>query len=108
MKRLLIGAAMVVTFAWSTMAAAETYVLKIEGMACPACAARIKQQLGRLKNVEKAQVDYASGKGMVQTKDGVLLTEEQVREVVSGAGFKLSGFKQIEEPDAEAPREGKS
>jgi copper chaperone CopZ len=91
MKGRLIGAATLVALLWSAMVAAGTYALKIEGMACPACAERIERQLGKLEEVENAQVEYESGKGVVQIKTGMTLTEEKAREVMNGAGFELSG-----------------
>ena len=72
-----------ILFLW---AQPQKYVLKIEGMTCPACAASVESQLKKIKGVEKVAIDLSKGKATVvaQTKMETALFTQAVEK----AGFK--------------------
>lgn len=77
--------------------AARTVIVQVEGLACPFCVYGLERQFGRLKGVERADVDLGEGKATLRLKPGAKVTEAQIREAVRKAGFKASEIKGIEE-----------
>lgn len=77
--------------------AARTVVVLVEGLACPFCVYGLERQFGRLKGVERADVDLGEGKATLRLKPEAKVTEAQIREAVRKAGFKASEIKGIEE-----------
>ncbi len=63
-------------------------VLKIEGMYCAACSARITKVLERLPGVESAQVNNLTGQAKV-TYDSSVVGRREFREVIEKAGYEL-------------------
>lgn len=63
-------------------------VLKIEGMYCAACSARITKVLERLPGVESAQVNNLTGQAKV-LYDPALVGRREFREVIEKAGYTL-------------------
>lgn len=63
--------------------------MKIEGMMCPHCEARVKKALEALDGVDSAIVSFASGTAVV-TYSG--LTDEQLRETVEAQGYEVKGI----------------
>ena len=71
----------------------KTYVYKIEGMHCAACATRIEKIVGKQAGVEKAAVNFASEKLVVRVDEGAARLGE-IKEKVAKAGFKLVTTKE--------------
>ena len=78
--------------------------LQIEGMACQACANRIKDALEKLEFVRQADVDYMYGKAII--KMPIEVPDEILRETIEGLGYSvisierlLCGCKNIREAD---------
>lgn len=61
--------------------------LKIEGMMCPHCEARVKESLEKNEKVISATVSHQNGTACVQTKDGC--TYDELAEIVENAGYKV-------------------
>jgi copper chaperone CopZ len=80
---------------WYTVAAAEVYVLQVEGMGCRLCAYSIEHRLGQLEGVQEVRVDHENGEVVVRTRNGASVTEEQARDVIHGAGFKLIPYEEL-------------
>jgi len=72
--------------------------LKISGMSCAACAARIEKRLNKLEGVKKATVNFAIEKAIIEYDDAVVSTEK-FSEVIKQLGYEV-----IEE---KAPAESK-
>lgn len=60
--------------------------LKISGMTCAACAARIEKGLGRLEGVNSANVNFAMEKATVEYDDS-LVNPEKLEETVGKLGY---------------------
>ncbi len=66
----------------------KTEILKIGGMHCAACAARVEKALQKLESVETASVDIASEKASV-VYDAGLLPFSAIKEAVENAGYQV-------------------
>jgi Cu+-exporting ATPase len=62
--------------------------LKISGMSCAACAARIEKSLSKLEGVSKAAVNYAVEKAVVEYDDGIV-NAEKFGEVIKKLGYEV-------------------
>ena len=74
----------------------KTYVFKIEGMHCAACASRIEKIVSKQKGVEKAAVNFASEKLVVRVDEGIVHLGE-IKEKVAKAGFSLLNMDEPED-----------
>lgn len=83
---LLIGAAAGLTQA-SADDAPKQAVVTVKGMQCPFCAYGIRKHLGKLRGVEKVEVELAKNQAIVTFEPGAEATEAQIRKAVRDAGF---------------------
>lgn len=72
---------------------AETYTLRVDGLACPFCAYGIEKQLGKLPGVNTLKTNIKSGTVTVKTSKGKKLTKAQMSGAVKRAGFSLRSVK---------------
>jgi len=70
-------------------AAVRKVNLRVEKMACSACAARVTKVLQQLDGVKDAKVDL-NAKGAVVEYDPTKLTPQQLVDAVNDAGFRAS------------------
>lgn len=63
--------------------------MKIEGMMCQHCEARVKSAIEALDFVESAVVSHADGSAEVRCKDGA--DKEKLKSAVENAGYKVLG-----------------
>ncbi len=61
--------------------------IKIEGMSCAGCATGLEKQLGSVKGVSSATVNFANGKAYVDYLPGQL-SENDLLRVINSAGFE--------------------
>ena len=90
-KTLMAAAGLVLAAA--TAAQAETYRLRVDGLACPFCAYGIEKQLTRLPGVTSAATVVKAGTVTVKTKAGKKLSRSQLSGAVRRAGFTLKSVK---------------
>lgn len=62
-------------------------VMKIEGMMCPHCEARVKSILEELGEVETAVVSHKEDSAVLTLK--AQITDEYLKAVVENAGYKV-------------------
>ena len=62
--------------------------LAVEGMTCGSCAARVQRTLEKVDNVERADVNFATGKARVQTAGAVSI--DDLAAAVDRAGYKVA------------------
>ncbi|MGI6452248.1 MAG: heavy metal translocating P-type ATPase [Syntrophomonadaceae bacterium] len=62
--------------------------IKISGMSCAACAARIEKGLSKLEGVESAQVNLATERATIRYDD-LLVTPAQLEEVIAKLGYSV-------------------
>jgi len=73
-------------------AAAMTYSLQVDGLACPFCAYGIEKKLSSIEGVANIDVDIKKGQVIVTMADKAKLSEQLAREKVKDAGFTLRSF----------------
>jgi copper chaperone len=70
----------------------STIEIEIKGMTCGHCAMSVTNELVTIEGVANVKVDHAAGKATVEV-DGV--TNEQLAEAVSEAGYEATGFQTV-------------
>lgn len=87
MKNLL--ALMIVALVWSPAALADgtRYQMRVDGLACPYCAYGIEKNLKKIDGVEKIDIDLNNGLVTVSVAAGVTLTDAQMKNLFTDAGF---------------------
>ena len=73
----------------------KTYIFKIEGMSCAACANRIEKIVKKQQGVIGANVNFATEKLMLHIDEEVI-SVPKIKQAVEKAGFKLKVEKQEE------------
>ncbi|MGB8378355.1 MAG: heavy-metal-associated domain-containing protein [Rhodanobacteraceae bacterium] len=68
---------------------ADTYVLRVDGLACPYCAYGIEKQFSGMRGVTDTSIDIENGVVVVRVKPGTHYTAEQIKTTVDDAGFAL-------------------
>jgi copper chaperone CopZ len=89
MSGVLLAALLTVTAA---LAAAPSYRLKVDGLACPFCAYGIEKKLSAVPGVAGVQTSIKQGSVIVTMKDGATLSQTAAQRAVRAAGFTLRGF----------------
>ncbi len=81
---------------WSGAAAAggTRYELRVDGLSCPFCAYGIEKKLVKTRGVTAVEIDLDRGLVVVKTREGVTLTEAQLKKLVDDAGFTLRSMTQ--------------
>lgn len=74
----------------------DTYVLGVDGLACPFCAFGIEKRLNKVDGVTDIEVDIADSVVRVTLQDGKTLTEAQACQAVKEAGFTLRSYSRTE------------
>ena len=68
-----------------------TKTLKVEGMMCMHCEARVKKALEAIPGVENAVADHAAGTAVVTLN--VPVEDETLRAAVEAQGYKVLGLE---------------
>lgn len=63
-------------------------IIKIDGMSCTACAARVERVVKKLEGTESANVNFAA-ESLKISYDDTLLKEEQIEAAIEKAGYKV-------------------
>lgn len=69
-------------------------LMKVEGMHCGGCSARLKRMLEALPEVESAAADHEAG-----TAEAVLnaaLPDDKIKAVIGNGGFVVTGIETVE------------
>lgn len=72
---------------------AHSYVLQVDGLACPYCGYGVEKQFQQQQGVEGTDIDIESGVVIVHVARGTSFSDAQLREIVHDAGFELGGIK---------------
>ena len=68
-----------------------TKTLKVEGMMCPHCEARVKKALEAVQGVESAVADHTAGTAVVTLSAAV--DDETLRAAVEAQDYKVPGIE---------------
>ena len=74
------------------LAAGMQYDLRDDGLSCPFCAYGIEKKLKKTAGVETVDIDLKRGVVVVKTREGVKLSEPQMKRLVKDAGFTLKSL----------------
>ena len=66
-----------------------TVTMKIQGMMCPHCEARVRDVLSAIDFVEYAEVSHERDEAICHIASGVELSKEELISAVEGAGYKV-------------------
>lgn len=95
-----LGAILVSISVW---AAAPTYQLQVDGLACPFCAYGIEKKLSAFEGVQSVETHIKDGTVIITMKDGGTLQEASAKKAVKEAGFSLRKFEQLQSAPQGAP-----
>ncbi|MDS0525098.1 heavy metal translocating P-type ATPase [Clostridium sp. SHJSY1] len=76
----------------------ENKTFLVEGMTCSACSNRVERVVKKLEGVENASVNFATEK-LTLTMNNELISDENIKEVVEKAGYKLVEESKIRDKD---------
>lgn len=79
----------VLTIATPVFAAVDSYVVGVDGMACPFCAYGIEKKLKGLDGVESLEIRIKDAEVDVTVAEGKAVTPKQLDEAVKEAGFAI-------------------
>ncbi len=68
---------------------AETYTLRVDGLACPFCSYGIEKQLRKLAGVNEVITNIKNGTIQVKTDTGNKLSKVELEAAVKRSGFTL-------------------
>jgi copper chaperone CopZ len=100
MKKLIVAS--ILMFATIVFADGKILTVKIDGMTCPSCAASVENQFMKLDAVGSVDISLAKGSAIVTLKEGKNLKEEDVKNAVKDAGFKVVEARGISASDSNA------
>lgn len=63
--------------------------LKVHGMVCDGCKARLEKKLEKTEGVESVSVDLDAGRAEVVLEPGTTISDEQFKSIVTDLGFHL-------------------
>ncbi len=83
-----------ITLLWSslTLAAGNQYDLRVDGLACPFCAYGIEKKFIKTQGVEKVDIDLKNGLVVVETVEGKIFSEDQLKKIIDDAGFTMKSM----------------
>ncbi len=78
----------------SSFATAGTnYNIRVDGLACPFCAYGIEKKFKKMDGISNIKVDLDNGLVSVDAKEGLVLTEEQMKKLFNDSGFTYRSMK---------------
>jgi copper chaperone CopZ len=98
MKKILcVGALMCASFA----AHADTIEMKVFGMVCGFCAQGVETKLRKIPATEDVFVSLETQLVAVQTRDGVDISDDDLRDAITAAGYDLKSIARTKRDFAE-------
>jgi copper chaperone CopZ len=92
MRRLKAFLIAIIAFLPITAAAADSYRVNVEGLACPICAYRVERSLAALDGVESVEADFRTGIAIVTMAEGATLDEAAAKRAIEDTGFSFGGI----------------
>ena len=72
-----------------SLLAGATVTLRVDGMTCPFCAYGLEKHFNALDAVDSVVVRISDGLVQIREVDGLILTDETLKDTVTDAGFSL-------------------
>ncbi|HNP34367.1 MAG TPA: heavy-metal-associated domain-containing protein [Woeseiaceae bacterium] len=86
MNRVVI-ATLLLVWASTLFAADAHYLMRVDGLACPYCAYGVEKKLKQIDGVTSVDIDLDNGVVTVFVREGVSLSEPDMRKLFNEAGF---------------------
>ena len=87
------------SFSQSKQQASRKYItLEVQGLACPFCAYGLEKKLKSLEGAENFQVDFEKGVTTLDIPASTKITEDQLKQIVTDAGFELKKVEISDKP----------
>lgn len=96
MKRLIsysLWALLVMSVSMTAWAECTHYEMRVDGLACPYCAYGIEKKLSAIDGVQNLVVDLENGLVSVDVSAGVILSEADMKQLFTDAGFTYRSMK---------------
>ena len=103
MKKLILITLLSLAMSAVALADGTRYEMRVDGLSCPFCVYGVEKKLKKIDGVENIEVDLDNGLVIVNVASGVTLTEAQMAELMTDAGFTFRSM--VAEPlvTTEAP-----
>lgn len=88
MKKMVIAS--VLLFSVTTQASNKQVTVKISGMSCTSCAAKIETHLKKFPQVVDVNVDVQQGAATITVKEGQILSDKQIEKAIRNAGYNVN------------------
>jgi mercuric ion binding protein len=72
------------------------YVMRVDGLACPYCGYGVEKKLKRIDGVNSIEFDLDKGLVVVEVREGVSLSEADMRKLFNDAGFTYRSMTRSE------------
>ncbi len=67
--------------------------VKVKGMVCAFCVNGVEKKFGAREEVSSVKVDMDTNNVHIELKDGKILTDEKITELITAAGFNVAGIE---------------
>ena len=67
--------------------------VKVSGMVCSMCVQRIKKKFSKMDSIREINVNLDNKIVQIQTKDGQIITDDQINEVIKEAGYNVANIE---------------
>ncbi len=98
MKRIICIIALLL-FSGAGFAGDQHYHVTVGGLVCPFCVYGVEKKLKNLDGVIEISSNLEKGEFFLRLENGLTLSEDAVRELVTAAGFTLLGFEEVDDED---------
>lgn len=85
----LAGAAMPYSGVRAAQWPADSYVLQVDGLACPYCGYGVEKQFAQRDGVEATRIDVEAGVVVVSVATGTRFSHDELGQIIDKAGFTL-------------------
>lgn len=89
---LLLAVASMATVAAAGPWPAKSYVIAVDGLACPYCGYGIEKQFHQHEGVERTEIDIEEGVVVVFIEPGTRFSDDELAAIVDAAGFTLGAI----------------
>lgn len=73
---------------------ADSYVLQIDGLACPYCGYGVEKQFQKRDGVQGTEIDVEQGVIIVSVSADTRFSDDELKQIVRDSGFALGGIRQ--------------
>ena len=73
---------------------ANSYVLQIDGLACPYCGYGVEKQFQKRDGVQSTEIDIEQGVIIVSVTSDTRFSDGELERIVRDSGFALGGIRQ--------------